>query len=152
MTHVEDLKIKNSEDLRQAIVRLELMQKVQWAELKEEANELYDKVAPVGNAVIAVSQLLSKPDLKENIFNTALANITDFLAKRLIVRGSDNRFRNMLANMAKFAVLRFFASKQDSMQSAFEQVKGSTQSTFEHVRDFVADKIKNIRKTIKRKF
>jgi hypothetical protein len=142
MEMVNDLqlnKIKTAEELKQAITRLELKNRMQWAELKEEANELYEKVAPVGNAVVAVSQLFSKPDLHENIFNTALSNITDFLAKRLIVRGSDNRFRIMLANLAKNYVLRFFASRENAIES-----------TVGYIRDFVGEKIHRIKKAVKR--
>jgi hypothetical protein len=95
--------INNLNELKEAILLLEVQQVKQRIELQEGFKEVYESVTP-GKIFRNVVKELAAPDLQANLLNIAVGLATGFLTKKVFIGGSHNPLKKILGTVLELGI------------------------------------------------
>jgi hypothetical protein len=110
--------INTSEELKEAILALELQQADELILLKEQFQKTR-KGFTLGNMIKgAFKDIVSNPDLKTDAINAAIGFTSGIMAKKLVVGKTINPFKKLLGFVVEMAVTNKVAKNADTIKSA----------------------------------
>jgi len=80
-------KIRNLEDLREAIRDLEHQNYVNEQHMRQKVADIADRLKPINLVKSAFSNLFGSPEIKTNLFRMAAGLVTSFVVKKFFRKG-----------------------------------------------------------------
>jgi hypothetical protein len=77
----------------------------------------YENLKPVNLLKSTISEVVSSPFLMDNILVTSLGLASGYLSKKIIVAGSDNKFRKLLGSVFQFGVSNIVTKNPEAIKS-----------------------------------
>jgi hypothetical protein len=97
-------KITSKTGLENAILLLEAEQAVNWQLLKEQLHLTYNSFRPVNIIKSTFNDIVSSPNLINNILSVTTGMATGYLSKKLVVGASGNIIRKLIGSVLQFGV------------------------------------------------
>lgn len=111
-------KITSVSELKEEIFRLEIKQAHEARLLKEQFMITRESLKPANLIKSSINDLITSPDLKENILNTTLSLAAGYLSKKIIVGSSQNPFKQILGTLLQMGVTNIVSKNSDGIKSA----------------------------------
>ncbi len=96
-----------SELLNQAIESLELQQKNELRDIKNQFEKVCDSIRPINILSETISDFRSMHDVRNNVLTNVVSVATGYLSKRLILGSSQNMFKKIGGYLLQYAVTNF---------------------------------------------
>lgn len=109
--------ISNLDELENAIRQLELQRDREWLELKDQFSGVLEELRPSNLIKNTVQDLITAPDLKNNLLNTALGVSSGFLAKRLLIGQSNHPIKRLLGVILETVVSNKVSNNSDGIKN-----------------------------------
>jgi hypothetical protein len=109
-------KITSVTGLKNAIQLLEEEQVVQQQMLKEQFYLTYESFKPAKLIGQTIMEIVSSPDLIENVIDTSLSLATGYFAKKVIAGASGNIFRKVLGAVTQYGITKFLTKNADDIR------------------------------------
>lgn len=110
--------ITTSEELKAAILELELQQARELLSLKEQYYETRESFTLANIIKRKFKDVVSDPDLKTNAINAAIGFTSGILAKKLMIGKTINPFKKLLGIAVEMVVAGKVAKNADGIKSA----------------------------------
>ena len=105
-------------ELRESILLLELKLVNDGTLLKEQLKSTYQSIKPINLLKNVFKDVISAPDLKTNLVNSAIGFTTGLVAKKLFIGGSHNPLTKLLGMALEVIVANKVAKNADEIKSA----------------------------------
>ena len=125
-------KITSVSQLRDKILQLEYKQKNEAALLKEQFSITYEKLKPVNLIKNKINDIVSSPNLKENILNATLSIAAGYLSKKAVVGSTHNPLKKLLGTLLQVGVTSLVAKNGDEIRSTASNLISSFLSKRTH--------------------
>ena len=112
-------KITSITELKEAIFLLEIKQKNEAHLLKEQLMITYESFKPVNLIKNSINELITSPELKENILKTTLSLAAGYLSKKVVVGSTHNPLKQLLGTILQLGVTNIVSKNSDGIKSAF---------------------------------
>ena len=103
-------------ELKIAIQLLESEQAVKEKLLKEQFLLTYDSLRPVNLIKGTIKDIVTSPDLLENILGSTIGLATGYLSKKIVVGASGNKFKKLMGSVLQFGVTNLVAQHPDPIK------------------------------------
>lgn len=110
-------KITSLDGLRESILLLEIKQANEARLLKEEFKTTYEKLKPVNLIKNSFNEIVSSPNLKENILNGALGLAAGFISKKAVIGSTHNPIKQLLGLLLEVGVATAVTKNADGIKS-----------------------------------
>jgi hypothetical protein len=110
--------ITTTEELRKAILLLEIKQANEGKLLKEQFSVTYESLKPVNLIKNTFSELITAPDLKGNLLNAVISLTAGYLTKKTIVGQSHNPIKTIIGSLLQMGVSNLVAKNADGIKSS----------------------------------
>lgn len=114
--------IKNLDDLRYEIARLELKQELEKAILKDKLIETYEYFKP-GNLIRnSMEEIVSSPNLRSGVINSALGIFAGIMAKKVVAGSTHNPIKQLLGVAMQFGISNLVSKNGDGLRMVVSQI------------------------------
>jgi hypothetical protein len=103
--------------LKNAIQLLEAEQAVKGQILKEQFHNTYERLKPASLLKGTLKDIVSSPNLIENILGTTIGLATGYLTKKIVIGASGNLFRKLFGSVMQIGVTNAVAHHPDTIKS-----------------------------------
>jgi hypothetical protein len=110
-------KITSVSGLRESILLLEIKQANEAQLLKEEFKATFEKMKPINLIKNSINEMVSSPNLKENILNAALGIAAGFISKKTVVGSTHNPLKQLLGLLIEVGVAGVVTKNADGIKS-----------------------------------
>ncbi|MEQ1732698.1 MAG: hypothetical protein ABL940_03440 [Bacteroidia bacterium] len=110
--------ITTTAQLHTAIQLLKTEQQNKGVLLKEQAKITYESLKPANLIKHALNEIVSVPDLKENIFATTLSLAAGYLSKKAMIGTTINPIKQLLGTLLQMGVTSVLANNKEGIMSA----------------------------------
>jgi hypothetical protein len=118
-------KITSLVELRSSIHLLEIKQTNEKALLIEQFKITYESIKP-GNLIKSkVNDLISSPNLKQNLLNAALSLAAGYLSKKAIIGSTHNPLRQLFGTLLQVGVTSLVAKNTNEIKSTAMNLIGN---------------------------
>jgi hypothetical protein len=117
-------KITSQEELRESIILLEIKQASQKKLLKEQFMITYESVKPVNLIKNKFNDIVSSPNLKENLLNAALSLAAGYLSKKVIIGSTQNPLKQLFGTLLQVGVTGIVSKNSDGIKSTAMDIIG----------------------------
>jgi len=112
--------------LKNDIQILEEEQSVKAKQLKDQLFLTYESFKPAKILQSTLKDLVTSPQMLDNIIDTTLSIATGYISKRIVVGASSNIIRRVLGTIIQVGASKFISKHSDAIRSfglmAFQQV------------------------------
>ena len=109
--------INYTEELKKSIEILEDDQNLNRYLLKEQFITTYESLKPVNLLKNTLNEVISSPDLMDNLLGTLVGLSTGYLSRKIVVGASGNVFRKLIGSVLQFGVTNIIAQHPDTIKS-----------------------------------
>ena len=109
--------INYTEELKKSIEVLEVEQDISRYLLKEQFNTTYERLKPVNLLKNTLNEVISSPNLIDNIISTLVGLSTGYISRKIVVGASANVFRKLMGSVLQFGVTNIIAQHPDALKS-----------------------------------
>ena len=109
--------INYTEELKKSIEILEVDQNLSRYLLKEQFITTYESLKPVNLLKNTLNEVISSPDLMDNLLGTLVGMSTGYLSRKFVVGASGNVFRKLIGSVLQFGVTNIIAQHPDAIKS-----------------------------------
>jgi hypothetical protein len=110
-------KITSSEELRAAILELELAHREEGASLKDEFHVVYQELQPINIIKNTVRQAVHSRDLKDDLINASLGMAVGYVSKSLFEGESHSPARKLMGTALMFGVSNVVTNNPEFVKS-----------------------------------
>ena len=110
-------KINNSNDLREAIILLELKRVAEEKSLREQLHITYESMKPINIIKNTYREVAASEDLKDNLVNTSVGLVVGYLSKTLFESVSHSPVRKLIGTAILFGVTSAIRKNPDAIKS-----------------------------------
>jgi hypothetical protein len=110
--------ITTTAQLHTAIQLLKTEQQNKGVLLKEQAKITYESLKPANLIKHALNEIVSVPDLKENVFATTLSLAAGYLSKKAMIGTTINPIKQLLGTLLQMGVTSVLANNKEGIMSA----------------------------------
>ncbi len=110
-------KITSIKELRESILKLEIKQIEDQRLLKEQFMITYERMKPINMIRNSVKDLITSPDLQNNLFSTTLGLAAGYLSKKAAVGSTHNPLKQILGTFLQLGVANVVAKNSDGIKS-----------------------------------
>ena len=129
--------ITSVSDLKLAIIELEIKQKKDWLQVKDETANTLEALKPENIIKQSLKNVVSSSSIKDNLMANAVGLITGFASKALFIRNSTNPVKKLFGTLLQLTITKLIAknpqavsSVSDSIQSLFpKKIEASAPSS-----------------------
>lgn len=112
---------KNRKDLLEEAIRLlENRQETELRLLKEQFHLTYESLRPINLIKSTFSEIEGSPEMRKNLFNTAIGLATGYLSKKVLSTDSHPSLTKILGTIFQFAVAKVVSSNTENIISSGE--------------------------------
>ena len=109
--------INYTEELKKSIEILEDEQNLNRYLLKEQFITTYESLKPVNLLKNTLNEVISSPDLMDNLLGTLVGMSTGYLSRKIVVGTSGNVFRKLIGSVLQLGVTNIIAQHPDAIKS-----------------------------------
>ena len=109
--------INYTKELRESIQLLEVEQNLNRCLLKQQFYITYESFKPVNLLKNTLNEVISSPNLIDNVLNTLVGLSTGYLSRKIVVGASGNVFRKLMGSILQFGVTNIIAQHPDTIKS-----------------------------------
>jgi hypothetical protein len=109
--------ITSSAELKKAIQLLEIEHAFNGQKLKEQFHLTYESLKPVNILKGTLKDIISSPNLIDNILGTTIGLATGYLTKKIVIGASGNLFRKLFGSAMQIGVTNVVAHHPDNIKS-----------------------------------
>ncbi|MDP3557459.1 MAG: hypothetical protein Q8T03_08795 [Bacteroidota bacterium] len=110
-------KIQNTNDLKAAIIFLEIKQANEKRILIEQFKATYESMKPVNIIKNTIKELITAPDLKNNLVNTTIGIATGYLSKKIAIGSTHNPIKQVLGTLLQLGVTNIVSKNASGIKS-----------------------------------
>jgi hypothetical protein len=110
-------KLTASDKLKMEIEFLKAEQADKLQKLKENFNTAYEHLRPVNLVKNTLKEIITSPNLVNNIIGTTLGLTTGFFLKRLVMGASVSKFSKLLGTILQFGITNVVAKNTNAIQA-----------------------------------
>jgi len=111
------MKRKNETDtLNEEIIRSQNKHAHELALLKEQLHTSYESLKPVNLIKSTFKEFTTSPDTKNDLFGNALSLGIGFVAMKVFVNSSHNRFRRVFGTLLQVAITNVVSNQSDHIK------------------------------------
>jgi hypothetical protein len=110
-------KITTIEELREAIQLLEIQQKKEAVDLKEELNAAYERIHPINLINSTLKDAFGSVELKENLINASTIFASGLLSNVLLRGIKNNSVKKILSTGLMLVVTNFLSKHPDTIKN-----------------------------------
>ncbi len=110
-------KITSLIGLKESIILLEIQQAYEGQLLKEQFKTTYQNLRPVNLIKNTFKELVTTPDFKGNLVDTALSIAAGYLSKKVMVGSTINPIKQLLGTVLQIGVTGIVAKNADGIKS-----------------------------------
>jgi hypothetical protein len=114
--------ITTATELKDAIQLLEVEQAVKGLLLKEQFYLTYEGLKPINILRSTFNDIVSSPNIIDNLLGTTVGIATGYLSKKVFVAGSGNIIRNFFGSLLKQGVTNVVAQHPDIIKSLGQSI------------------------------
>jgi hypothetical protein len=103
--------------LKKAIQLLKEEQALKGKLLTKQFHLTYESLKPVNLLKSTINDVASSPYLIDNIIGTSVGLVTGYLSKKIIVAGSDSKFRQLFGSILQFGITNLVAKNPEAIKS-----------------------------------
>jgi hypothetical protein len=111
-----------SERLKLLIIEKEAQHIEEDKMLKEHFHAVYDSLKPINLIKNTLSEAITSPDIRNNLFNAAIGFGTGYIAKKLIIKRPDGLIENIEGNMLQLLVAAKVTDNADEIRSVIKTI------------------------------
>ena len=104
-------------ELKKSIEIVEVDQNLSRYLLKEQFITTYESLKPVNLLKNTLNEVISSPDLMDNLLGTLVGLSTGYLSRKIVVGASGNVFRKLIGSVLQFGVTNIIAQHPDAIKS-----------------------------------
>jgi hypothetical protein len=109
--------ISSVEELKNAILLLEIEQAEKGRLLREQFYLTYESLKPVNLLKSTIKELFLEPNLIDNFIGTSLGLASGYLSKKIVVGASGNIIRKLVGTILQFGVTNVIAQHPGGIKS-----------------------------------
>ena len=109
--------INYTKELKKSIELLEVEQNLSRCLLKQQFYITYESFKPVNLLKNTLNEVISSPNLIDNIISTLVGLSTGYLSRKIVVGTSGNVFRKLMGSVLQFGVTNIIAQHPDTIKS-----------------------------------
>jgi len=113
-------KITSAEELRNAIVALELAQQQDGASLKAEFEVAYEQIQPINIIKSTVKDVIHSQDLKDDLINASVGMAVGYVSKTLFEGETHSPARKLMGTALMFGVSNVVTNNPEMLQAIGE--------------------------------
>ena len=110
-------KINSGNELKEAIIRLEVLQASEGKMLKEQFHLAYQSIMPINIIKNTFKAATESHELKNDIINTAIGITTGFLSKKLFESVSHSPVKKLLGTALLFGITSVVTNNPEPIKS-----------------------------------
>ena len=114
------------EDLDQLISLVEERQTAELVALRQQFHLTYDSLKPLSIIKSTIAEVVSSPDIKENLLDNVIGFASGMVSKKLFIGGSHNPIKKVLGILLQLAVSNMVAKNpvtiKNGTKSFFKQL------------------------------
>ncbi|MFZ4542989.1 MAG: hypothetical protein ACOYOA_02995 [Saprospiraceae bacterium] len=110
--------IHSSEDLQNAIRKLEIQQEIEGGLLKEEFYEVLESINPTNLILNSIQDIASSEKLKDKFLDTAIGIGTGYISKIVFEKLTDMPMKKTLGTALMFGINYLFAKNPEVVRDA----------------------------------
>jgi len=110
-------KITSSAELKNAIKQLEIEHAEKGILLKEQFLITYESLKPINVIKNYFKEIVSAENLADHLMGNVLSVVSGYFSKKIVVNGSDNKFRQLLGSVLQFGVTKVIAQHAETIES-----------------------------------
>lgn len=110
-------KITNVAELRESILLLEIKQANEAQLLKEQFKTTVDSLRPVNLIKKSLKELVSAPELKEDLLATTLSMAAGFLTKKIVIGATHNPIKQIIGTLLQMGVTSIASKNSDELKA-----------------------------------
>jgi hypothetical protein len=114
--------IDASTALKNRMAELEIELKADEHALKIHVKELAHNLKPGNLIKHSLKEIVTSPELKNNLLNTAIGMATGFIARKMLVGGSKNPITKMVGKLTEISVANKVGNNADGIRSLGEKL------------------------------
>ena len=116
-------KIKNTDELRMAILDLELRNDIHKQTIRRKVKDIAENLNPVNILKKTVGNLVRSPGLGGNLLNIAAGAGAAFFMRKILKRKVENKGRHLLIDLVQLGVSSFLAARARKRNMQFDHKK-----------------------------
>jgi len=109
--------ITTAAELKNAIQLLEVEQAIDARNLKDQFYITYESLKPVNLFRNTLYEVISTPNLVDNILGTAAGLVTGYLSKKIVIGASGNILRKLFGSVMQLGVTNIVTQHPDTVKS-----------------------------------
>lgn len=109
--------ISNATELKSAIEFLEIEKKVKELLFKEQVLLSYEKMKPANLIKTTLNDVVTSPNLLDNIIGASVGMATGYLAKKIVIGTTGNFIKNIIGSILQVGVTKVVAQNPDAIKS-----------------------------------
>jgi len=109
-------KITSVEELKKAILLLEIKQANEAVQLKEQLLVTYESLKPINLIKKIFTDITSSPDLKKDLLGTTLSLAAGYLSKKAAVGSTHNPIKQLLGTLLQLGVTNIVSKNSDGIK------------------------------------
>lgn len=110
-------KITSLVGLKESIILLEIQQAYEGQLLKEQFKTTYQNLRPVNLIKNSFNELISGPNIKENLVDAVMSMAAGYLSKKAIIGGTHNPLKQIIGTLLQMGVTGIVAKNADGIKS-----------------------------------
>lgn len=118
-------KITSLAELKESIILLEIKQADEKALLKKQFMITYESIKPVNLIKHKFNDIITSPNLKENILNSAISLVAGYLSKKAIVGSTHNPLKQLFGTLLQVGVTGIVSKNTDGIKSTAMNLIGN---------------------------
>lgn len=111
-----------SEKLNWLIAEKEAQHLEEERELKEHFHLIYESLKPINLIKNTLSEAITSPDIRNNLFNAAIGLGTGYIAKKLLIKKPDGLIENIEGNMLQLLVAAKVTDNADEIRDVIKTI------------------------------
>lgn len=110
-------KIRNITELRASIIFLEIKKDNEMRLLKEQFKVTYESMKPANLIKNKINEIITSPDLKQNLINATISLAAGYLSKKAVVGSTHNPLKQLFGTLLQLGVTSVVAKNTDGIKS-----------------------------------
>lgn len=110
-------KITSVEELKKAILLLEIKQANEAVQLKEQLLVTYESLKPINLIKKIFTDITSSPDLKKDLLGTTVSLAAGYLSKKAAVGSTHNPIKQLLGTLLQIGVTNIVSKNSDGIKT-----------------------------------
>ncbi len=110
-------KITSVEELKKAILLLEIKQANEGVQLKEQLLVTYESLKPINLIKKIFTDITSSPDLKKDLLGTTVSLAAGYLSKKVAVGSTHNPIKQILGTLLQLGVTNIVSKNSDGIKN-----------------------------------